>query len=319
MAQDYLIERRSLKRRVTFWRAAAFVIAAVGLIGAGFYASGGHDFRHAQAHIAKFKISGVITGDDATVKLIHDITDSPARAALVVIESPGGTVTGSEALYDALRKLSAKKPTVAVVDGMAASGGYIAAIGTDHIVARETSIVGSIGVLFQYPDVVKLLDTLGIKVESIKSSPLKAAPSPIESATPESRAAIAAIVAANFDWFKGLVSERRHLEGEKLAAVTDGRVFTGGQGVALGLVDELGSEDQAIAWLEKERGVTKGLPVHDWRRQGLAEKWGLVEPASSLLRGLGLDGLAATFEMVGNASKSGVLDGMLVLWHPEAP
>lgn len=319
MAQDYLIERRSLKRRVTFWRAAAFVIAGLGLVGAGIYATSGHDFRHAQAHIAKLKISGVITGDDATVKLIHDVAESPARAALVMIESPGGTVTGSEALYEALRKLAAKKPTVAVVDGMAASGGYIAAIGTDHIVARETSIVGSIGVLFQYPDVVKLLDTLGIKVELIKSSPLKAAPSPIESATPESRAAIAAIVAANFDWFKGLVSERRHLEGEKLAAVTDGRVFTGGQGLALGLVDELGSEDQAIAWLEKEKGIAKGLPVQEWRRQGLAEKWGLAEPASGLLRGLGLDGLAATLEMVGNASKSGVLDGMLVLWHPTSP
>ncbi|MEY4092041.1 MAG: hypothetical protein RLZZ496_1223, partial [Pseudomonadota bacterium] len=233
---DYLIERRRLGQRVSFWRWMTAIVLLVAFIGAGLYASGGGDFEHRTAHIAKLKISGVITGDEETLRLIREISESPAEAVMISIESPGGTVTGSEALYDALRKLAAKKPTVALVEGMAASGGYIAALGTDRIFARETSIVGSIGVLFQYPDIVGLLDRVGVKVESIKSSPLKAAPSPIESATPESRAAIAALVQENYDWFKRLVRERRGLDDASLTTVSDGRVFTGKQGVTLGLV-----------------------------------------------------------------------------------
>ena len=316
MDREYLVERRKLGRKVSFWRISTFVIALFAIIGVGIYAAGGPQLERHQAHIAKFKISGVISGDETTLKLIHDIEQSNAKAALVVIESPGGTVTGSEALYDALLKLSAKKPTVAVIDGMAASGGYIAAIGTDHLIARETSIVGSIGVLFQYPDIVRMLDLIGIKVESIKSSPLKAAPSPIESATPESRAAIAALVTANYEWFKGLVKDRRHMTDERLAEVSDGRVFTGKQGVALGLVDEVGSEEQAIAWLEKERGIAKNLPVRDWHRSGLVERWGLTENAANVLRMLGLEHLGSTLNALGEVSRAQVLDGMLVLWHP---
>ncbi len=316
MDREYLVERRKLSRRVTFWRALTFLIAFVVIVGGGFYAAGGPQMERHVAHIAKLKISGVITGDDATIKLIHDVEESSAKAALIVIESPGGTVTGSEALYDALRKLSAKKPTVSVVDGMAASGGYIAAIGTDHIIARETSIVGSIGVLFQYPDVVRMLDIIGIKVESIKSSPLKAAPSPIESATPESRAAIAALVNANFEWFKGLVKDRRRMDDAQLAEVSDGRVFTGKQGVGLKLVDEVGSEEQAIEWLEKERGLSKGLPIREWRPHGLAERWGLAENAASALKMAGLEQIGSALEQLGEASRAHVLDGMLVLWHP---
>ena len=316
MDREYLVERRKLGRKLSFWRAASFIIACMTVIGAGLYAAGGPQIERRQAHIAKFKISGVITGDEATLKLIHDIEQSSAKAALVVIESPGGTVTGSEALYDALRKLSAKKPTVAVIDGMAASGGYIAAIGTDHLIARETSIVGSIGVLFQYPDLVRMLDMIGIKVESIKSAPLKAAPSPIESATPESRAAIMALVTANFEWFKGLVKERRQMDSARVVAVSDGRVFTGKQGVELGLVDEVGSEDQAITWLEKERGLAKGLPVVDWRRGNLADRWGLTENSAQVLRLAGFEQIGSALDVLGQASRTQVLDGLLVLWHP---
>jgi protease-4 len=93
-------------------------------------------------------------------------------------------VTGSEAIFDSIRRVAAKKPVVAVVDGMAASGAYIAAMATDRIIARETSLVGSIGVLVQYPNVTDLLSRIGVKVEDVKSSPLKAAPVPFEPTTP---------------------------------------------------------------------------------------------------------------------------------------
>jgi protease IV len=316
MDRDYWIERRQLRRRVSWWRALTFIVLILLVIGIGVYASGSPVIEQRVAHIAKVKISGLITGDDATIKLLRDVGESNAKAAIITIESPGGTVTGSEALYDALRKLSAKKPTVAVIDGMAASGGYIAAIGTDHLIARETSLVGSIGVLFQYPDIVRMLDSIGVKVESIKSSPLKAAPSPIESATPESRAAIAALVSANYDWFKNLVKERRRMDDTHLSDVSDGRVFTGKQGVDLGLIDELGAEDQAIKWLETTKGVAKGLPVREWRPHGFAERFGLAESASAFFQMLGLTESAGVLEAVASASRSHMLDGMLVLWHP---
>ena len=315
MNSDYLIERRKLGRRVSFWRWATVLLLIAVIAGLGVYAAGGPELEHRGAHIAKLKIAGIITGDDETLKLIEEIGESNAKAVLVEIESPGGTVTGSEALYDALRKLSAKKPTVALVNGMAASGGYIAALGTDRIFARETSVVGSIGVLFQYPDIVGLLDRIGVKVESIKSSPLKAAPSPIESATPESRAAIAALVQENYDWFKRLVRERRGLDDAGLATVSDGRVFTGKQGVTLGLVDAVGAEDQARAWLEQNKNLPRTLPVRDWRRHGFAEKWGL----SGLARVAGLDRIADFVDLVAKSPEAGMLDGVLVLWHPQLP
>ena len=109
---------------------------------------------------------------------------------LISIDSPGGTTTGAERLFEAIRRLSAKKPTVAVVGTLAASGGYIAALGADQIVAQGNSLVGSIGVLVEYPNFAKLLDTIGVKVEDVKSSPLKASPNGFEPTTPEARAAL---------------------------------------------------------------------------------------------------------------------------------
>ena len=120
------------------------------------------------------------------------------------INSPGGTVAGSEELYDSLIKLKAKKPMVVVVDGLAASGGYIAALASDRILAQQSAIVGSIGVIFQYPNVTELLKTIGVQVESIKSSPLKAAPNGYEPTSPEARAAVEAIVKDSYDWFRSI-------------------------------------------------------------------------------------------------------------------
>ena len=151
-------------------------------------------------------------------------------------------------------RLKAKKPMVVVVDSLCASGGYIAALASDHIIAQSASLVGSIGVLVQYPNFTDLLKTIGVKVEDVKSSPLKAAPNGFEPTSPEARAALASIVMDSYDWFKGLVSDRRKLEGEALAKVSDGRVFTGRQALDLKLIDQLGDERTAIAWLAQGEG-----------------------------------------------------------------
>jgi len=247
------------------------------------------------------------------------LAESNAKAVIVHISSPGGTVAGSEELYDSLIKVKAKKPMVVVVDGLAASGGYIAAMASDRIVAQQSAIVGSIGVILQYPNVTELLKTIGVQVESIKSSPLKAAPSGYEPTSPEARAAVESIVRDSFDWFKGLVRDRRHLDDASLQKVSDGRVFTGRQAVELKLIDGLGDEQAAIDWLAKEKNIDPKTPIRDYP---LAPRFSdlpfLRVAALGVLDALGLSGLAERVREFGafQAVERLNLDGLLALWHP---
>ena len=206
---ETVLDRRQLRRKLTRWRLAAAGLAVVAvLVAVGRF---GGEAGRLTSHIARVQISGLITGDRSTLKLLKSVEDSNAAAVVVEVSSPGGTVTGSEHIYDALRRIAKKKPVVAVVDTMAASGGYIVALGADHIVADGNSLVGSIGVLFQFPNVSKLLDTIGVKVETIKSSPLKAAPNGLEPTSDAAKAAIDALVVDSYSWFKSLVKTRRNL------------------------------------------------------------------------------------------------------------
>jgi protease-4 len=237
---------------------------------------------------------------------------------IVHIDSPGGTTAGSEQLYDALRELQGKKPMVVVVDGLAASGAYIAALSAEHIVAQETSLVGSIGVLFQYPNFTDVLKTIGVKVEEVKSSPLKAAPNGFEPTSPEARAAIEAIVLDSYAWFKGLVKDRRKMDDGQLAQVSDGRVFTGRQAAGLRLVDGLGNEKTALAWLEKEKKVPASTPVRDYSLQPRFSEFSFLHLAAWTLEAVGLNGVAHRIGEWGavQAIERLNLDGLLALWHP---
>jgi protease-4 len=312
---DYLVDRRILRRKLTFWRVALFALLAAFLIGLGVHYTGS-DAGHAGRHIARLSIEGVITGDKDTLKLIKDIGAARGAEALIVsIESPGGTTTGAERLYKELRLVAEKKPVVAVVGTMAASGGYIAAMGSDRIFAQGNSLVGSIGVLFQFPNFSKLLDTVGVAVESVKSSPLKAAPNGVEPTSPEARAALSALVIDSYDWFKGLVKDRRHLDDSTLAKVSDGRVFTGRQGMDLKLVDALGGEREAIAWLEQDKKIDKDLPVRDWKKERSLERLGLLGVSAGLLDSLGLDALAMPLRRLASLGDARLLDGLVSVWQ----
>lgn len=313
---DLLADRRSLRRKLTLWRLlAALAVVAVAVI-AGLAWSGRAPGSVSQAHVARVTISGFISGDRRTLELIKSLETSKASAVLLSISSPGGTTTGSEAVFDALRQLAVKKPLVAVVDGLAASGGYIAALGSDHIVARQTSLVGSIGVLFQIPNVGRLLDTIGVNIETVKSSPLKAAPSGFEPTSPEARAALQRVVEDNYDWFKRLVQDRRKLADAELAAVSDGRVHSGRQALALKLVDTIGGEDEAIAWLEREKGIKKDLPIRDWRRQSESSAFGIWSASEALARAAGLQSVAALIARAADQPLGLQLDAPLALWQP---
>ncbi len=313
---ETILDRRQLRRKLTFWRLAALGVGVVALIAlAGRF---GGETSHLTPHIARIEISGVITGDRETLKLIKDVAKSKASALIVEISSPGGTVTGSEHIYDELRRAAEKKPVVAVVDSMAASGGYIVALGTDRIFADSNSLVGSIGVLFEFPNVSKLLDTIGIKVETIKSSPLKAAPNGFEPTSEAARAAIDSLVHDSYGWFKGVVKDRRHLSDSELAAVSDGRVFTARQGLPLKLVDAYGGEQEAVAWLESERGIAKGLPVREWKKPSAVSNFGIFSLAGQAAAVLGFPQAVDLASRVENAKAGAALDGLLAIWHVEA-
>ena len=192
---DLIVDRRRMRRKLTFWRVLAIVVIVLGLAGAVAAAGNRIGVFGVRPYIARVTISGLIRGDQERVRQLDLLSRSSlARAVIVHVDSPGGTTAGSEQLYDSLSRLREKKPLVVVVDSLAASGGYITALAADHIVAQQTSLVGSIGVLFQYPNVADLLDKIGVKVESVKSTPLKAAPDGYEPTSPEATAALNSII-----------------------------------------------------------------------------------------------------------------------------
>jgi protease IV len=318
---DIIVDRRRLRRKLTFWRVLAFLVVAVAVVAtAAILADRRGSLGTGGSTIARLSVKGLIRGDAERVESIERLARSSVKGVIVHVDSPGGTTAGAEQLYDSLRRLAQRKPMVVVVDGLAASGGYIAALASDHVIAQSTSLVGSIGVLFQYPNVTELLKTLGIKVEEIKSSPLKAAPNGFEPTSPEARAAIESIVADSYAWFRGLVQERRRIDGEALGRVADGRVFTGRQAIDLKLVDELGDERSAVAWLVKERGIEAGTPVRDWRVRSRFSDFSFLHPLAAAFDLIGLGSLARRLEDAGavRAIEQLNLDGLLVLWHPPA-
>ncbi len=317
---DVIVDRRRIRRKLTFWRviAALVVIAAIVTVAVVATPAGRGAFT-TSGSIARVHIDGLIRSDNDRVEALERLEKSSAAAVVVHINSPGGTTAGSEQLYDALVRLKAKKPVVVVVEGLAASGGYIAAIAADHIVAQQSSLVGSIGVLFQYPNFTELMKTVGVKVEEVKSSPLKAAPNGFEPTSPEARAALDSLVKDSYAWFRGLVKERRGMDDALLEKVADGRVFTGRQAAELKLVDALGDEKTAIAWLVAQKNVKRDLPVRDFKlNPRLGDLTFLRTAASITLDALGLSAVARQVERAGlvQAVDRLGLDGMLALWQP---
>src|SRR3569623_1693187 len=217
---DIIVDRRRIRRKLTFWRVAAALVAIAAIAGVALLATPGARGTYASAgSIARVHIDGLIRSDAERTEALERLEKSHAAAVIVHINSPGGTTAGAEQLYDSLTRLKAKKPLVVVVEGLAASGGYITAIASDHIIAQQSSLVGSIGVLIQIPTDSELLKTVGVKVEEVKSSPLKAAPNGFEPTSPEARAALDALVKDSYAWFKDLVKSRRQMRDAHLAAV----------------------------------------------------------------------------------------------------
>lgn len=264
MIEEYE-ERKRLRRSRFRWR----VIAVIALLGVGAMLLGQAKPPVGQ-HIARYSVDGVITDDRSRDKALAKIAkDDTVDALIISIDSPGGTVVGSEILYESIRKVSEEKPVVAVMRNVAASGGYMAAIAADHIVARGNTITGSVGVIAQAPNAHELLDRIGLKMLEVKSGPLKAQPSPFQPIQPVAVEAREAMVSESFAWFLDLVKGRRSLSPDAIEQIEAGGIFTGRQAKEIALIDMLGGEEEAIAWLVAEREIEAGREVIDY---GITEK-----------------------------------------------
>jgi len=311
---DDLIDRRRLRRKLTFWRAAAFLVLALAVIASARWLYG--DTLAAGPHIAQVRIEGTILEDKDLLDVLEDVRESSAvQGVIVTVDSPGGTTAGGEAIYEAIRQLAEAKPVVTQVGTLAASAGYMVASAADHIVARQTSIVGSIGVIIQYPDVTDLLSKLGVKVEEVKSSPLKAEPSPFNPTTDQERQMLAGMINDSYNWFVDLISQRRKLPRNEVVALADGSIFTGRQALERKLVDALGGEDEAQAWLV-DQGLSAELNVVEWKPRSSSGSIFLpTSVAAWLANALGLPQATMLLDRLG--MEHIFLDGLLSLWQPE--
>ncbi|MDC0864396.1 signal peptide peptidase SppA [Rickettsiaceae bacterium] len=265
---DYLIERKRTKFQVMRWKLFAIILGII-----VFFASHNHlvpennistGVLQLGNHIGRIHIDNLIHEDHVRLKKLATIEKNDKVKALIVnINSQGGSVVGSEMLYNALRKISKQKPVVVVMGSVAASGGYLASLGADYIIAHNGTLTGSIGVIMQSAEITDLAKMLGVALHSFKSDELKAVPNFMEKLTPRAHKATMENIYAVYDYFAEVVADRRNMNLEYVKTIADGRVYSGRKALELKLIDAIGNEDTAISWLQKEKGVSQDLEVMD--------------------------------------------------------
>lgn len=309
---DTVIDRRRLTRRVAIWRGLAIVIAIASV--AAFVAT--REGVVAGQHVARLNISGAMFAERPLLRAIERLRKDRRVAGVVVsIDSPGGTSVAGERTHDALRQLAEAKPMVTHIRQLGASAAYMAAIASDHVVAQRTSLTGSVGVLIQYAQATELLDNLGLQVSKVESGALKAEPFPFEPTSPEAVEQLQSVVDDTFEYFIDLVTERRSLSEAQVATISDGRIFTGAQALETDLVDALGGERTAIAWMEEERDLPTGLPVRDYRPSDDGDIPLVTRITDRVLeRVAGAAGIT-----LAPLPPHGSVDGLWSLWHGRRP
>ncbi|MEE3207226.1 MAG: signal peptide peptidase SppA [Pseudomonadota bacterium] len=261
----------------------------------------GSDNLPKHSSIAQISINGLITTDQLRSEKIREMRKSDKIQALIVyFNSPGGTVVGGEQLFHSLDNFSKEKPLVVVMEEIATSAAYMAALSGSRIFASKGTITGSIGAIWQTAEITKLLDKMGITTEAIKSDQLKASPSPLEPMTEKSRALIKGAVDDAFQTFLEIVKTKRSFSENQIQLFSDGRIFTVNQAIKVGLIDEIGGQEEAVSWLERERKIDKNLPLErieiDYPKSFLDVIFGYIYKENSL-------------------PKKVMLEGLLSLWH----
>jgi protease-4 len=214
-------------------------------------------------YIARVVIDFPIETDSYRHKVLTDLASDKNLAGLIVeINSPGGTITGSEILYDDIRAIASKKPSASIIYDVGASGAYMVALATDYIVCKNTSIVGSIGVVLRSFDATELASKVGIKSRTFASSEFKSSPDPISPMSEEVKQYIDTLITDGQAFFASIVKERRKLSDEELISVANGKIFNGQGALKLKLVDKIGFESDTITFIQS-KGVKKNVKIID--------------------------------------------------------
>jgi len=298
---DLLLDRRRLKRRLVFWRTLTIIAVVAALI----VAARGSGGIPGGAHVARLSVTGLISENRKLTEAINKLADDASVKALIVaVDSPGGTVSGGESLHNAIARVAAKKPVVTVMGGLAASAGYMISVPAERIFARESTLTGSIGVLLETGEASGLLSKLGITADTIVSGPLKDQPSFTHPLSDQGREVLHGLVQDMYDQFVGMVAAGRHMTPDAVRQLGDGRAYTGRQALKLGLIDQIGEERDARAWLAANKSVPETLPAED-----VTTSTFLTRTFDSSLGPL-FDGVWKTF-----VSQSVRLDGAWAVWQ----
>jgi protease IV len=207
--------------------------------------------------VARIEITGAIAGATRkrVLEALKEVEEKKFPALLLRIDSPGGTVGDSQEIYSALKKLQEKVKIVASFGNISASGGVYIGVGAHHIVANPGTITGSIGVILRGNNLEKLLERVGVSFKVIKSGPYKDILAFDRPLTPAEETILQELIDVSYGQFVRTVAEGRHLSEEAVRQFADGRVFTGEQALALGVVDRLGSEEDARRWAAELGGL----------------------------------------------------------------
>jgi protease IV len=268
----------------------------------------GDNLRLGGSRLARLTVSGVISDDRKLDEAVTKLAGNDrVKALILAIDSPGGSVAGGEGLHDAIARVAAKKPVVAVMGGTAASAAYMIAVPAARIFAREGTLTGSIGVLLETGEVSGLLKSIGVNAEAITSGPLKDQPSLIRPLTQQGKDVLQGLVMDMYDQFVDMVASGRHMDAARVRELADGRAYTGRQALKLGLVDAIGGEPDARLWLAQQRGISGDLPVEDVSTKSLTDRalseslgWMVNELWKSLLsQGVILDGSRLVWQRFG--------------------
>ena len=240
---------------------AGSVLIAV-LIFAGGTEESEYDLSGHGAKVAVVNLTGTIISSREIVSMLQTLAKNKSvKAILLRVDSPGGGVAASQEIFEEVESIrDSVKPIVVSMGSLAASGGYYVSCGATRIVANPGTITGSIGVIAMFPNYAKLMGKLGLQMDVIKSGKYKDSGSPFRQMTEQDKKYFQGVVEDSYDQFLNAVAKERKLPIDKLKKFADGRVFTGAQALKLGLVDTLGSFEDAIKIAAKLGGI-KGEPV----------------------------------------------------------
>ena len=265
MKNDNFLVIQDFRKRITIWRIIAFVcLVSVIFLATTNIFNTDKIKKFNNKYVSRVSIKNIISSTSFLESKLKGLEKDEVVAVILDIDSPGGEVVSSERLYSFFRNLAKKKPVVSVIKGLGTSGAYMVAMASDYIISRNTSTVGSIGVVLETEEITELADKIGIKFTNFKSSPLKASPNMFEKITPDVEMVTNQLIDDIYDYFLSIFIERRNIKAIEAQEIANGQVYTGRQALEFGLVDKIGGEEEAIEYLKDNNINMDDVKIYDY-------------------------------------------------------